>query len=182
MERSKSNSDETKETSVQKFFREREEKRKKREERELKRKAREAKKKRIKETSYNKAMPMTGRFPTNPAIYKLVHNETGEVFVSYSKNMSNGVKKHLSALRNGSHVNPDLQEDYKNIHTFRVEILREYNYYDKKIIEQDAKEFIESENSYHRGYNRYSGGGYNPYENNPNHDTGRRLDGSPSSP
>ena len=30
--------------------------------------------------------------------------------------------------------------------------------------------------------NRYPGGGYNPYENNPNHDTGRRLDGSPSSP
>ena len=88
--------------------------------------------------------------------------------------MSNGVKKHLSTLRNGSHVNPDLQEDYKNIHTFHVVILREYNYYDKSIIEQDVKEFIESENSYRRGYN--------PYENNPNHDTGRRLDGRPSSP
>ena len=182
MKRSKSGSDETKETPAQKFLREREEKRKKREKREAKRKAREAKRKGIKEISSNKPMPMTGSFPTNPAIYKLVNTETGEVFVSYSKNMSNGVKKHLSALRNRSHDNPDLQEDYKNIHSFHVEILREYNYYDKKIIEQDAKEFIESEKSYRRGYNRYPGGGYNPYENNPNHDTGRRLDGRPSSP
>ena len=142
MKRSKSDSDETKETPAQKFFREREEKRKKREKREAKRKAREAKRKGIKDTSSNKPMPMTGFFPTNPAIYKLVNTETGEVFVSYSKNMSNGVKKHLSALRNRSHDNPDLQEDYKNIHSFHVEILREYNYYDKKIIEQDAKEYL----------------------------------------
>ena len=175
MKRSKSDSDETKENPAQKFLREREERRKKREQREAKRKG-------IKETSYDKPLPMTGRFPTNPAIYKLVHTETGEVFVSYSKNMSNGVKKHLSTLRNGSHVNPDLQEDYKNIHTFHVKILREYNYYDKSIIEQDVKEFIESEDSYHRGYNRYPGGGYNPYANNPNHDPGRRLDGRRSSP
>ena len=69
---------------------------KKREKREAKRKAREAKRKGIKDTSSNKPMPMTGFFPTNPAIYKLVNTETGEVFVSYSKNMSNGRSKKAS--------------------------------------------------------------------------------------
>ena len=182
MKRSKSDSDEIKETPAQKFFREREEKRKKREKREAKRKAREAKKKGIKDNSSSKPIDMNGSFPTNPGIYKLVNRRTGEVFVSNSKNISSGVKRHLSNLRTHSHVNPDIQEDYDNGDRFYVVILREYNYYDKKIINMDTREYIEHENSYRRGYNRYIGGGFNPYENNPNHDTGRRLDGSPSSP
>ena len=184
MPRTKDNSvgDETKETPAQKFFREREEKRKKREKREAKRKAREAKKRGVKETISNKPMDMNGSFPTTPAVYKIVNRRTGEVFVSNAKNLSNGVKRHLSALRNHTHDNKDLQEDYDNGDRFYVEILREYNFYDEKIIYEDKIEFVERENSYRSGYNRHIGGKFNPYANNPNHDPGRRLDGRPSSP
>lgn len=177
-----SNTEEVKETPAQKFFREREEKRKKREKRDAKRKVREAKKRGVKEPSSDKPMDMNGSFPTTPAIYKLVNIRTGEVFVSNAKNLSNGVKRHLSALRNRNHENKDLQEDYNNGDRFYVVILREYNYYDEKIMYEDKIEFVERENSYRRGYNRHFGGKVNPYANNPNHDTGRRLDGSPSSP
>lgn len=174
--------EDVKETPAQKFFREREEKLAKKKKWEEKKRKREEKRKGVKGSSSNKKMDMNGSFPTNPAVYKLVNMRTGEVFVSNSKNMDNGVKRHLSNLRNRVHVNPDLQEDYNKGDRFYVVILREYYYYDRKVINQDTREYIEHENSYHSGYNRYIGGGFNPYENNPNHDTGRRLDGSPSSP
>ena len=151
------------ETRVQKFFREREEKRKKREKRAAKRKAK-----------LRKPKDMSMAFPHNPGIYKLVNQRTGEVFVSYSQKMSWGIQTHLYYKEKGRHKNPDLQEDYDNGDRFDVVILKEYRDYDKEIIEKDVKDFIESENSFFSGYNRSSG---------KNHDsasiyTGRRLDGS----
>ena len=182
-----------KENPAQKFLRERKEKEEKKKLRERQRKIREAKKRAERgailnksrdmvRIDYSKPMDMNGPFPTNPAVYKLVNMRTEEVFVSNSKNLSDGVKRHLSNLRGRCHVNPDLQEDYNNGDRFYVVILREYSYYDMKVINKDTQEYIEYENSYRRGYNRYIGGGFNPYENNPNHDPGRRLDGSLSSP
>ena len=178
----KSSEEQIKETPAEKFLREREEKLAIKQKRDEKRKARENKKRGVKETTSNKPMEMNGSFPTTPAIYKLVNRRTGEVFVSNAKNLSNGVKRHLSSLRNHSHENVDLQEDYDNGDRFYVVVLREFNYYDEKIIYEDKVEFVERENSYRRGYNRHFGGRVNPYANNPNHDPGRRLDGRPSSP
>lgn len=164
MERSKSNSDETKETPAQKFFREREEKLAKKRRRQERRKARLLKPKDI-----------GGAFPHKPGIYKLVNKRTGEVFVSYSQRMARGIQNHQFKLKIDDHDNPDLQEDYNNGDRFNVVILKEYLDYDKEELAEDVKEFIEIENSYNRGYNRSPGGKHNP--NLYNH-PGYRLDGN----
>ena len=116
----------------------------------------------------------------DPAIYKIVNNRTGEVFVSNSIDIEKGKKRHMSSLRNGTHPNPDIQDDYNKGDTFSFVVLEEFSYYDRKEINQITKEYIKKENSYNYGYNRYSGGGYDPYKNNKHHSTGRRLNGKGS--
>ena len=161
--RNKSGGDE-KETPAQKFFRQREEKRKKREKREAKRKAR-----------LQKPRDMKRSFPQTPGIYKLINQRTGEVFVSYSQNMANGISNHLFRLKINDHNNPDLQEDYNNGDRFDVVILREYMDYNRDELMEDTKSFIELEDSYYHGYNRHIGGTFDPKAyNHP----GGRLDGS----
>ena len=153
-----------KETPAQKFFREREEKLAKKRKREERRKAR-----------LQKPKDMNGAFPHTPGIYKLINKRTGEVFVSYSQRIAGGINNHLFKLRRGDHDNPDLQEDYDNGDRFNVVVLKEYMDYDKDELAEDAKEFIERENSYNRGYNRSPGGKNNT--NSYSH-PGYRLDGS----
>ena len=155
--------DNNKETRTQKFFREREEKLAK------KRKWEEKRKERLR-----KPKDISGSFPEKPGIYKIINKRTGEVFVSYSKNMSWAIQYHDFKLKKGRHDNLDLQEDYNNGDRFNISILKEYTDYDEEVIVRDAIKFIESENSYHRGYNRSSG--ENP--GLPSYYTGRRLDGS----
>ena len=149
--RGKSGSEEVKETPGQKFLREREEKLAKKKRREERRKAR-----------LQKPKDMSGAFPHTPGIYKLINQRTGKVYVSYSQKMSWGIQHHLYKLKNNQHANPDLQEDYNNGDRFDVVILKEYMDYDKEVIMEDTKKFIESEDSFRRGYNRSKGVNYNP--------------------
>ena len=149
--RGKSGSEEVKETPGQKFLREREEKLAKKKRREERRKAR-----------LQKPKDMSGAFPHTPGIYKLVNKRTGEVFVSYSQRMAGGIQNHLFWLERGRHKNLDLQEDWDNGDRFDVVILKEYMDYDKEVIMEDTKKFIESEDSFRRGYNRSKGVNYNP--------------------
>ena len=105
---------------------------------------------------------MSGAFLHTPGIYKLINKRTGKVYVSYSQNMSRGINNHLFKLRQNSHDNPDLQEDYNNGDRFNVVILREYMEYDKETLMEDTKDFIKSENSFIKGYNRSKGVTFNP--------------------
>ena len=139
------------ESRTQKFFREREEKLAKKRKREERRKAK-----------LYKPKDMGGAFPHTPGIYKLINKHTGKVYVSYSQKMSWGIQHHLFKLRNNRHKNQDLQDDYNNGDRFDVVILREYKGYDKEVLMDDTKKFIESENSYYQGYNRSKGVNYNP--------------------
>ena len=149
--RGKSGSEDVKETPGQKFLREREEKLAKKKRREERRKAR-----------LQKPKDMSGAFPHTPGIYKLINQRTGKVYVSYSQKMSWGIQYHLYKLNNNQHANLDLQEDYNNGDRFDVVILKEYMDYDKEVIMEDTKKFIESEDSFRRGYNRSKGVNYNP--------------------
>ena len=153
-----------KENPAQKFLRERKEKEEKNKKRERRRKAR-----------LKRPKDMGADFPSAPGVYKIINKRTGEVFVSYSKNMAWGIKSHDFKLRRGEHDNPDLQEDYDNGDRFNVVILKQYMDYDQREIMEDAKTFIESEDSYNAGYNRSKGGAFDSKAyNHP----GYRLDGS----
>ena len=146
-----SNNEGSKETPTQKFFRQREEKLAKKRRREERRKVK-----------LQKPKDMSGAFPHTPGIYKLINKRTGKVYVSYSKKMSRGINTHLFNLRHNSHDNPDLQEDYNKGDRFYVVILREYMEYDKETLMEDTKDFIKSENSFIKGYNRSKGVTFNP--------------------
>ena len=108
-------------------------------------------------------------------IYKLVNDRTGEAFVTKSNNIEKAYKRHSANLRNHSHRNVDLQEDYDNGDTFSCVILELFPYYDLKELNRATIEWITKEDSYNHGYNRYWGGGWNPYEKDPHHSSGGRL-------
>ena len=108
-------------------------------------------------------------------IYKLVNDRTGESFVSKSNNIDKAYKRHMANLRNHSHRNVDLQEDYDNGDTFSLVILELFPYYDIKELNKATIEWVTKEDSYNHGYNRYWGGGWDPYEKDKHHSTGGRL-------
>ena len=107
-------------------------------------------------------------------IYKLVNDRTNEVFVSKSNDIDKAFKRHMANLRNGRHHNVHLQEDFDNGDTFSLVILELFSYYDKKELNRATIEWVTKEDSYNHGYNRYWGGGWNPYEQDPSHSTGGR--------
>ena len=108
-------------------------------------------------------------------IYKLINDRTKEVFVSKSSNIEKAYKRHMVNLRNHRHHNVDLQEDYNKGDTFSLVILELFPFYDQKELNRATIQWITKEDSYNRGYNRYWGGGWDPYEQDPSHSTGGRL-------
>ena len=54
-------------------------------------------------------------------------------------------------------------------------ILELFPYYDLKELNRATIEWITKEDSYNHGYNRYWGGGWDPYEKDPHHSSGGRL-------
>ena len=107
-------------------------------------------------------------------IYKLVNDRTKEVFVTKSNDIEKAFKRHMANLRNGKHGNVFLQEDYDNGDTFSLVILELFPYYDIKELNKSTIEWVTKEDSYNHGYNRYWGGGWNPYEKDSNHSSGGR--------
>ena len=107
-------------------------------------------------------------------IYKLVNDRTQEVFVSKSNDIDKAYNRHMANLRNHSHHNVYLQEDFDNGDTFSLVILELFSYYDLKELNKATIEWVTKEDSYNYGYNRYWGGGWNPYEQDPSHSTGGR--------
>lgn len=111
----------------------------------------------------------------NPGVFKLINKRSGEIFVGHSKNINQGIRKHLTELQNNRHRNKELQNDFNKGDKFDSEILEEFSYYDIKELHKSTNYWITKENSYKRGYNRSPAVGYNPYEQNKNHKPGGRL-------
>lgn len=95
---------------------------------------------------------------SEPGIYKIVNKRTGEVFVSFSKNMRRSFDYHMFRLRNNRHHNQGLQEDFNNGDTFFPVELEVFMRYDEQEFDENIKKWIEKENSYNKGYNQTPGG------------------------
>lgn len=100
-----------------------------------------------------------------PGVYKIVNKRTGEVYVSYSRNIEKGITEHIFNLRSGHHHNEHIKEDYNNGDRFDFIILEMFDQISEYMLVRKWREWIKKEESYKFGYNRQDGFGYNP--NNP---------------
>ena len=91
-------------------------------------------------------------------IYKITNDRTGEVYVGQSYNIEKRWEQHKEELKNGTHHNSGLQEDYYKGDTFSYEIIEEENNKQKR--EDKEIIYIQRENSFLEGYNQTLGGGY----------------------
>ena len=91
-------------------------------------------------------------------IYKITNDRTGEVYVGQSNNIEKRWEQHEEELKNGTHHNSGLQEDFNNGDSFTYEIIAEEK--DKQKREDKEMIYIQRENSFLEGYNQTLGGGY----------------------
>ena len=99
---------------------------------------------------------------TKPGVYKIENKRTGEVFVSYGRNMKNQIENQENLLKKDKFPNKHVQEDYNNGDRFNFIILEELDSYDKHDLKLKVVKWIRKEDSYNYGYNRNDGWGYDP--------------------
>lgn len=92
-------------------------------------------------------------------IYKLVNTRTGEIYVGQSYHIRNRLKSHMIQLKEKTHHNKGLQEDYNNGDKFVLEVL-EKTKADKDLMNEKEVLWISKLNSFYEGYNRTPGGIY----------------------
>lgn len=57
-----------------------------------------------------------------PGVFALVHVRTKSMYISYSNNILKSVSEHLSHAKKGTHVNSNLNKQYKNLRLYIIEI------------------------------------------------------------
>ena len=89
-------------------------------------------------------------------IYKISNTITNETYIGQSKNIEKRIATHKEDLKNGTHVNKGLQEDYdlaksldSDYEIFNYEIIKEVK---GKDLNKEEMYWINEFNSFERGY------------------------------